>query len=65
MDRESQRLRELKQKINDDAYLQLAIRGIAARLTEELLEAEQGRKEAQSSSNSSTNRPAIWRVSLE
>lgn len=65
MDRESERLQELKQKINDEAYLQLAIRGIAHRLTEELLEAEQGRSEAQPSNSSSTNRPAIRRVSLE
>lgn len=65
MDGKSKRLKELKQKINDDAYLQLAIQGIAQRLTEEILEAEHARKEAQPSSTASTNRPAIWRVSLE
>lgn len=65
MDGKSKRLTELKNKINDEAYLQLAIQGIAQRLTEELLEAEQSRKEAQPSSTTSTNRNAIWRVSLE
>jgi hypothetical protein len=65
MDGKSKRLKELKNKINDEAYLQLAIQGIAQRLTEELIELEQSRKEAQPSSTASTNRPAIWRVSLE
>ena len=65
MDGKSKRLKDLKAKINDDEYLQLAIQGIAQRLTEELIEMEQSRKEAQPSNTASTNRPAIWRVSLE
>ena len=65
MDGKSKRLKELKQKINDDAYLEFAIQGIAQRLTEEILEVERSRKAAQPSNTASTNRPAIWRVSLE
>ena len=65
MDRESNRLAELKNKINDEAYIQLAIQGIAQKLTEELLELEHSRKEAQPSNTASTNRQALWRVSLE
>ena len=65
MDGKSERLTELKNKINDEAYLQLAIQGIAQRLNEELLEVESSRKIAQPSSTASTNRSAIFRVSLE
>lgn len=65
MDGKSKRIEELRKKINDEAYLQLAIQGIAARLTEELLEIEKQSKEAQPSSTSSTNAAAAWRASLE
>lgn len=65
MDGKSKRLRDLKQKINDDAYLQLAIQGIAAKLTEELIELEKTRKDAQPSNTASTNASAVWRTSLE
>ncbi|MFP4329847.1 MAG: hypothetical protein ACOCWS_06670 [Alkalispirochaetaceae bacterium] len=65
MDGKSKKIEELKNKINDETYLQLAIQGIAARLTEEILETEKQRKDAQPSSTSSTKATAAWRASLE
>lgn len=65
MDGKAKRIEELRSKINDETYLQLAIQGIAARLTEELIELEKQSREAQPSSTSRTNPSAAWRVSLE